>query len=130
MMGIGLALVSKGDIVRHKYPRGVYGGSKMEEDKNLNCERHRHSPRSEEELKSLQNRIARIQGQLSGISKMLDDNRYCGDVLTQLVAVQSALQSLGYLVLASHMNSCVKDDILAGKDEVIDETMDLIKKLK
>ncbi len=102
----------------------------MEEDKNLNCERHRHSPRSEEELKSLQNRIARIQGQLSGISKMLDDNRYCGDVLTQLVAVQSALQSLGYLVLASHMNSCVKDDILAGKDEVIDETMDLIKKLK
>ena len=65
-----------------------------------------------------------------GISKMLDENRYCGDVLTQIAAVESALQSVGYIVLASHMNSCVKEDIIAGKDGVIDETVELIKKLK
>ncbi|MBP5092224.1 MAG: metal-sensing transcriptional repressor [Bacilli bacterium] len=102
----------------------------MEENQCPHCAHMRHNPRDEEELKSLQNRIARIQGQLSGISKMLDENRYCGDVLTQIAAVESALQSLGYIVLASHMNSCVKEDIIAGRDGVIEETVDLIKKLK
>ncbi|MCR5091738.1 MAG: metal-sensing transcriptional repressor [Bacilli bacterium] len=102
----------------------------MEEELCPHCASKRHHPRDEEELKSLQNRISRIQGQLSGISKMLDENRYCGDVLTQIAAVESALQSVGYIVLASHMNSCVKEDIIAGKDGVIDETVELIKKLK
>lgn len=102
----------------------------MEEELCPHCASKRHHPRNEEELKSLQNRISRIQGQLSGISKMLDENRYCGDVLTQIAAVESALQSLGYIVLTSHMNSCVKEDIIAGKDGVIDETVELIKKLK
>ena len=102
----------------------------MEEELCPHCASKRHHPRNEEELKSLQNRISRIQGQLSGISKMLDENRYCGDVLTQIAAVESALQSVGYIVLASHMNSCVKGDIIAGKDGVIDETVELIKKLK
>ena len=102
----------------------------MEEELCPHCASKRHHPRNEEELKSLQNRISRIQGQLSGISKMLDENRYCGDVLTQIAAVESALQSVGYIVLDSHMNSCVKEDIIAGKDGVIDETVELIKKLK
>ena len=100
----------------------------MEENTCPDCVKRRHNPRSGEELKTLQNRISRIQGQLSGISKMLDENRYCGDVLTQIAAVESALQSLGYIVLESHMNSCVKEDILAGKDGVIEETVSLIKK--
>ena len=102
----------------------------MEENTCSDCVKRRHNPRSGEELKTLQNRISRIQGQLSGISKMLDENRYCGDVLTQIAAVESALQSLGYIVLESHMNSCVKEDILAGKDGVIEETVSLIKNLK
>lgn len=57
----------------------------MEEELCPHCASKRHHPRNEEELKSLQNRISRIQGQLSGISKMLDENRYCGDVLTQII---------------------------------------------
>ena len=51
----------------------------------------------------MQNRLSRIIGQLGGIKKMLDENRYCGDVLTQIAAAESALQALGYMVLRDHM---------------------------
>ena len=94
------------------------------------CERHKHIPRSEEELKGLKNRISRIVGQLNGISKMLDDNRYCGDVLTQIAAVESALQQVGYIVLETHMKTCLVDDIKNDKNNSIDETLELMKKLK
>ena len=69
--------------------------------------RHKHTPRSERELRQLQNRLNRMVGQLGGISKMLEENRYCGDILTQVAAVESALQSFGYLVLKEHMETCV-----------------------
>lgn len=100
------------------------------EEKNCPCCRHKSSKRSEEELNNLKSRLNRIIGQLNGISKMLDDNRYCGDILTQVAATESALQSVGYIILKTHMETCVKDDILKGKEEVIDETFDLIRKLK
>lgn len=102
----------------------------MEEKDCPACARHRATPRGEEELKNLQLRLSKIQGQLSGISKMLEDNRYCGDILVQVAAAEKALESVGYLLLESHLNSCVKEDILAGKEGTIEETMDLIKKLK
>lgn len=94
------------------------------------CKKQRRTKRDEKEVKDLQCRIKKIVGQLNGISKMIEDNRYCGDVLIQISAVESALQSLGYKVLKSHMESCVVDDIKAGKTDVIDETVDLIKRLK
>ena len=90
--------------------------------------RHKHTPRSEEELRQLQNRLKRMIGQLGGISKMLD--RYCGDVLTQVAAVESALQSFGYLVLKEHMETCVVEHIQAGNTQIVDEAVELIKKLK
>lgn len=61
--------------------------------------RFKDQPRDEKELRNLKSRIHRIIGQLNGIEKMLDDNRYCGDVLVQISAVESALQSVGYIVL-------------------------------
>ena len=63
------------------------------------CCRHKSTPREEKDLRQLQNRLKRMMGQLGGISKMLEDNRYCGDILVQVAAVESALQSFGYLVL-------------------------------
>jgi len=101
----------------------------MEEETCPNC-RLRNDPRDPKELKDLESRIHRIQGQLSGIAKMLEDNRYCGDILTQVAAVENALQAVGYQILTTHMNTCVKEDILAGKEGTIEETMSLIKKLK
>lgn len=94
------------------------------------CCKKKHKPRSKEEKRKLVNRLVRIEGQLAGIEKMIQDDRYCGDILIQVSACESALQSFGYTLLSSHMESCVKDDILSGKDEVIGETMELIKRLK
>ena len=98
--------------------------------KEENCCKKKHKPRSKEEKRKLVNRLVRIEGQLAGIGKMIQDDRYCGDILIQVSACESALQSFGYTLLSSHMESCVKDDILSGKDEVIGETMELIKRLK
>lgn len=109
----------------------------MEEKKNLirngeaECACHyRATPRTEHELRQLQNRLKRIIGQLSGISRMLDDNRYCGDILMQVAAVESALQAFGYSLLQSHLQTCVTEDIQKGKQQVMDEVMELIRKLK
>ena len=69
-------------------------------------------------------------GQLNGIKKMLDDNRYCGDILTQIAAVERALQSFGYIILQDHMETCVVEEIKNGNLQIVDEAVDLIKKLK
>ena len=97
---------------------------------NCECTHHKLVPREEKELKLLKNRLNRMIGQLNGIGKMLDDNRYCGDVLTQIAAVESALQSFGYVVLKEHMETCVVEEIQKGNVQVVDEAVELIKKLK
>ncbi len=61
---------------------------------------------------------------------MIDDNRYCGDILTQISAVESALENLGYIILQEHMETCVSEKIRRNDDEIIAETMRLIKNLK
>jgi DNA-binding FrmR family transcriptional regulator len=93
-------------------------------------ERHRSMPRDPEQIKQLKNRLSRMTGQLNGIGRMLDDNRYCGDILMQVAAVESALQNFGYIVLQTHMESCVAEELREGNPEIMAETMDLIKKLK
>ena len=94
------------------------------------CCRTKHTPRSEKEQKQLQNRLNRMVGQLNGISRMLDENRYCGDILTQVAAVESALQSFGYIVLQEHMESCVAEEVRKGNDQILEEAIALMKKLK
>ncbi len=94
------------------------------------CCRRKATPRSEWADKQLQNRLNRMIGQLNGIKKMIDDNRYCGDILTQIAAVESALQSFGYVILQDHMETCVVENIKNGNTEIVDEAVDLIKKLK
>ena len=92
--------------------------------------RYRRHPRTPDDVKQLQNRINRMSGQLNGISRMLEENRYCGDILIQIAAVESALQNLGYVILQDHLENCVTEDIMNGKEGIMGETMDLIKKLK
>ena len=94
------------------------------------CSHHKSTPRSESSNRQLQNRLNRMIGQLNGIKKMLDDNRYCGDILTQIAAVESALQSFGYIILQDHMETCVVEEIKNGNLQIVDEAVDLIKKLK
>ena len=90
----------------------------------------RHRPRSDEELRQLKNRLNRMVGQLNGIGRMLDENRYCGDILIQISAVEKALQGFGYTVLQSHMESCVAEEVRNGNPDIMAETLELMKKLK
>ncbi|MCR4561647.1 MAG: metal-sensing transcriptional repressor [Bacilli bacterium] len=93
-------------------------------------ERYKDKPRDEKLIEDLKKRLNRISGQINGISKMVDDGRYCADILMQVSAVESALQQFGYLLLENHMETCVKDKMVAGDEEIIKETIDLMKKLK
>lgn len=92
--------------------------------------RYRQTPRGEVSVRKLHYRLNRIIGQLNGIKSMLDENRYCGDVLIQVSAAESALRTLGYMILRDHLESCVTEEIKKGNTEIIDETMNLIKGLK
>lgn len=94
------------------------------------ADRHKNTPRDEKQLKSLNDRLNRIIGQLGGIKGMISDNRYCGDILIQISAVEKALQSFGYLILEEHLKTCVVENVLSGNVEIMDETIDLVKKLK
>ena len=71
-----------------------------------------------------------MMGQLNGISRMLEENRYCGDILTQVAAVESALQSFGYIVLKEHLETCVVEEVENGNDKIMEEVIELVKKLK
>ena len=102
------------------------------EEKGMEC-CHCHqkaTPRSEKEKKQLQNRLSRMAGQLNGISRMLEENRYCGDILTQVAAVESALQAFGYAILKEDMETCVVEEIRKGNTAIVEEAVDLVKKLK
>ena len=100
------------------------------DDQCPNCAKYKHVPRSEEEQKSLKNRLSRIQGQLNGVSKMVEDNRYCGDILIQIAAIEKSLQEVGYMILKTHMDTCVREDMKNDKPGIVDETLGLIRKLK
>ncbi len=94
------------------------------------CCHYKHTPRDEKTLKSLNDRLSRIIGQLNGIKNMLNDNRYCGDILIQLSAVESALTAFGYEILSDHFKTCVVENVKEGNNFVLDEAIELIKKLK
>lgn len=89
---------------------------------------HKHTPRSDELVSDLHRRINRAIGQLNGVKSMLDDNRYCGDVLTQLAAVESAIKAVSRMVLKEHLETCVVEQVQEGNTEVLDEVMALLKK--
>lgn len=93
------------------------------------CCRHRSKERSEKEYKGLCNRLSRIEGQVRGIRRMLDDNAYCVDIMTQVAAVNAALNSFNKVLLENHLKTCVTDDIREGKDEKIDELIRFLPKV-
>ena len=89
----------------------------------------RKKARGEEELKSLTNRLARIEGQIRGIRNMLENDAYCVDILTQVMAAQSALNGFNKELLSSHIKTCVADGVRNSEDDKIDELVETIKKL-
>jgi len=95
-----------------------------------NCPHCKKDPRSEELITNLQKRLKRISGQINGVSKMLDENRYCGDVLIQISAIESALKEVGYIVLRDHLLTCVSSDIKNDDFSSLEEAIEISKKLK
>ena len=92
-----------------------------------NCCRTRE--RSEEEYKSLVNRLSRIEGQIRGIKGMLDKSAYCPDILTQVAAVNAALNAFGRELLSSHIRTCVVEDVRAGKEDTVEELLSTLQKI-
>ena len=84
--------------------------------------------RDEQDLKRLIKRLNRIEGQIRGLKGMLENEAYCADILTQSSAVSAALNSFNRDLLSCHVHTCVARDVRDGKDETIDELMDLIRK--
>lgn len=74
-------------------------------------------------------RLKRIEGQVRGIQKMIDEDRYCVDILVQIAAIKSAIQQVGLNILESHTRGCVTDALASQTDgnTKIDELMDVIK---
>ena len=85
--------------------------------------------RTDEEQKKLINRLKLAEGQIRGIQRMVEENAYCPDILVQVSAVTSALNSFNKELLACHIRSCVSEDIREGKEESIDEFVKLMQKL-
>lgn len=75
------------------------------------------------------NRLNRIEGQVKGIKKMLSENAYCTDILTQSSAVGAAVDAFNRELLESHISSCFVDGIREGNDEVVGELITIIKRL-
>ena len=94
-----------------------------------NCCCHKTKQRSEEEYKTLINRLSRIEGQVRGVRKMVENDAYCVDILTQVSAIQAALNGFNRELLANHIRTCVMDDIRNGNDEIVDELVQTLQKL-
>ena len=90
---------------------------------------HAHTARPEETRKALLSRLRRIEGQVRGLQGMVEKDAYCPDILIQVSAVTSALNSFAKELLSCHIRGCVKRDIENGEDETIDELCSLLQRL-
>jgi CsoR family transcriptional regulator, copper-sensing transcriptional repressor len=100
-----------------------------EGEKPINGSHDRTTSRSQKMKVSLLARLNRIEGQVRGIKGMIEKDSYCDDVLNQIFAVQSAMKSVGMLLMENHMKSCIVNRIQAGEMEVVDELLLTIGKL-
>lgn len=85
--------------------------------------------RDDELKRNLSSRLNRIEGQVRGIKKMVDEDVYCNDIIIQISAVISALSSTSNIILENHLKSCLVKDINENSDEVLNEVIDTIKKM-
>lgn len=98
-----------------------------EENKTCCCQKHKS--RQDKEKKDLLNRLKRIEGQVRGIENMVENDIYCTDILIQVSAITSALNSFNKVLLENHIKTCVADNIRQGNDEVISELVTTMQKL-
>ena len=100
---------------------------KAEETRECSCGKTKE--RSEKEYRDLINRLSRIEGQVRGVKRMVEQDTYCTDILVQVSAINAALNSFNKVLLANHIRTCVAEDIRAGNEETIDELVVTLQKL-
>lgn len=93
-----------------------------------NCCSHKTKVRQEAEYKDLVHRLNRVEGQIRGIKKMIENDAYCTDILTQVAAANAALNSFSKVLLENHIRSCVVEDIREGKDDTVDDLIATVKR--
>ncbi len=92
------------------------------------CERK--TIRTEKDKKSIISRLNRIAGQTGGVKKMVEEDKYCDDILIQLSAINKSVKSLANFIVEKHMYSCVLEDIKAGNIEILSEVANLFKRFQ
>ncbi|MDQ0243456.1 DNA-binding FrmR family transcriptional regulator [Bacillus fengqiuensis] len=99
----------------------------MENELNESCchlpDSERKSHHSEKTKKNLVTRLNRIEGQIRGVKGLIEKDTYCDDVITQISAIQSALNSVAKILFEGHLKSCVVERIQDGEMEVVDELL-------
>lgn len=101
----------------------------MAEMEKCCCASGRTKKREDKEYRDLVNRLNRIEGQVRGVKKMLEEDAYCPDILIQVSAITAALNSFNKVLLANHIESCVVDDLKAGKEGAAEELVNVLQKL-
>ncbi len=94
----------------------------------MDCCCEKKKERSPEEHKKLLNRLNRIEGQVRGIKGMIEKDAYCVDILTQVAAINAALNAFSRELLSEHVRTCVANDLRDGKDETVDELVRTLQK--
>ena len=89
---------------------------------------NKKTKRSSDDKKLIINRLNRISGQINGITKMIENDAYCNDVLIQLSAAQNSIKSLSTHILENHLYTCVARDLENGEFDTIDELISLFKR--
>ena len=85
-------------------------------------------PRTDEEKQSVINRLKRVEGQVRGIQRMVEEDRYCVDVLVQISAINAALKKVGFSITERHMKHCINHAINNGEGEsAIEELLEVMK---
>lgn len=89
---------------------------------------HPITPRTDQEKKAIVNRLKRIEGQVRGIQNMIEEERYCIDILVQISAINAALKKVGFSVAERHMEHCVSHAVKSGEgNDAIKELIEVMK---
>ncbi|RFA33358.1 transcriptional regulator [Virgibacillus dokdonensis] len=91
---------------------------------------HPVTPRTKDEISAITNRLKRVEGQVRGVQKMVEEDRYCIDILVQISAINAALKKVGFSIAERHTKHCVSHAVQSGQGEAaIDELMEVLKQL-
>lgn len=96
---------------------------------NCNTE-NKKKMRTADEKRALMSRINRIAGQMNGIKRMLEEDRYCTEILIQLSAIEKAVKGLSCLLLEEHVRTCLFEKVQLGDNSAVEEIIELFRKFQ